>query len=182
MVSRTAGFRRRGMALAMLVGPVFFVLANAAGAWETRDGGDDMTGSAALALAAAHPGLERASMVTGMLGCLLMVPAVLGAMRLVEQRAARLGLVAGLMVSTAYVCYFAMLSGDRFTLTMAARAGTSTTTPTSWTRASMAPPSSGTSCSSRWAASSARSCSGWRCGAATSSRPGPGTRCWPGRC
>ncbi len=88
MVSRTAGFRRRGMALAMLAGPVFFVLANAAGAWETRDGGDDMTGSAALALAAAHPGLERASMVTGMLGCLLMVPAVLGAMRLVEQRAA----------------------------------------------------------------------------------------------
>ena len=32
--SRTAVFRRRGMAVAMLVAPAFFVLANAAGALE----------------------------------------------------------------------------------------------------------------------------------------------------
>lgn len=119
--SRTAAFRRRGMALAMLVAPAFFVLANSAGAWETRSGGTDESGKAALALAVANPGLGRFSMVTAMIGSLLMVPATLGAVRLTERRAARVGLVGGLLVSTAYICYFAMVSGDRFELAMAAR-------------------------------------------------------------
>jgi hypothetical protein len=117
----TACFRRRALALALLTAPAFFVLANAAGAWETRNGGDDNTGKAALALAAAHPGLDRFSMVTAMIGSLLMVPATLGAMRLTRHRAARLGLVGGIFVSTAYISYFAMVSGDRFELAMAAR-------------------------------------------------------------
>ena len=42
-------------------------------------------------------------------------------MRLTQRRAARVGLVGGLLVSSAYICYFAMVSGDRFELAMAAR-------------------------------------------------------------
>ena len=42
-------------------------------------------------------------------------------MRLTQRRAARVGLVGGLLVCTAYICYFAMVSGDRFNLEMAAR-------------------------------------------------------------
>lgn len=63
-------------------------------------------------------------MVLAMLGSLLMVPAVIGIMRLIGYRAARLGLIGGVLTAAAYVCYFAMNSGDRFQLAMIARGDT----------------------------------------------------------
>jgi hypothetical protein len=121
---RTARARRTGLVAALIVAPWFFVLANAAGLWETHGGGNDMTGAAALALSAAHPGLDRFAMVTAMLGSLLMVPAVIGVMRLIGFRAARLGLIGGVLTAAAYISYFAMNSGDRFQLAMVARGDT----------------------------------------------------------
>jgi len=121
---RTARARRLGLVVALIVAPWLFVLANAAGLWESRNGGNDSSGAGALALAAAHPGLDRFAMVTAMLGSLLMVPAVIGVMRLIGFRAAWLGLIGGVLTAAAYICYFAMNSGDRFPLAMMARGDT----------------------------------------------------------
>jgi len=120
-VMGTAGFRRAALAAAMVVAPWGIVLANTSAAWETRHGGDDGTGTGALALAAAHPGAERFGMVAGMLGCLLMVPAVIGVMQLTRYRAAKLGLIGGVWTAAGYISYFGMLSADGITLAMAAR-------------------------------------------------------------
>jgi hypothetical protein len=122
--ARTACARQTGLGAALLIAPWFFVLANAAGFWETRHGGNDTSGADALALAAAHPGLDRFAMVTAMVGSLLMVPAVIGVMRLIGFRAARLSLIAGVLTAGAYIAYFAMNSGDRFQLAMVARGDT----------------------------------------------------------
>lgn len=122
--ARTARTRRTGLSLALIIAPWFFVLANAVGFWETRHGGNDISGKDALALAAANPSLDRFVMVTAMLGSLLMVPAVIGAMRLIQFRAARLSLIGGVLTAAAYICYFAMTSGDRFQLAMVARGDT----------------------------------------------------------
>lgn len=120
----TARARRTGLVAAVIVAPWLFVLANGAGLLETSKGGNDNSGAGALALAAAHPGLDRFAMVTAMLGSLLMVPAVIGLMRLIGFRSARLGLIGGVLTAAAYICYFAMNSGDRFQLAMVARGDT----------------------------------------------------------
>jgi len=44
-----------------------------------------------------------------MIGCMLILPAALGAMGLVRVKAAQLGLLGGVLVITGYICYFAML-------------------------------------------------------------------------
>jgi hypothetical protein len=123
---RTARARRTGLVAALVVAPWLFVLANGAGLLETSHGGNDSTGVGALAVAAAHPGLYRSAMVFAMLGSLLMVPAIIGVMRLIGYRAARLGLIGGVLTAAAYICYFAMNSGDRFNLAMVARGDTGT--------------------------------------------------------
>jgi hypothetical protein len=120
-VGGTARFRSIALAGALLVAPWGFVAANATYAWVTRHGGSDLTSAGALALAAAHPGAYRFAMVMAMVGSLLMVPATIGAMRLTHRRAARLGLIGGVLVAAGYICYFAMVMADRVTLAMAAR-------------------------------------------------------------
>src|ERR1700742_1036927 len=96
--SSTARFRRNALSVALLVAPWGFVLGNVGYAWETRHGGDDLTGAGSLALAAAHPGAERFGMVVTMIGCLLMVPAAIGGMKKVHRRAAKIGLIGGIWV------------------------------------------------------------------------------------
>jgi hypothetical protein len=123
--SSTARFRRNALSVALLVAPWGFVLGNAGYAWETRHGGEDLTGAGSLALAAAHPGAERFGMVVTMIGCLLMVPAAIGGMKMIHRRAAKLGLIGGVAVAACYVAYFAMVFGDRLTFVMAARGGNS---------------------------------------------------------
>ena len=75
----TGRVRRLGGALALILAPWGFLIANVTYAWMIRNGGSDETGAQALALAAAGPDLLRLGIVAGMIGCLLIIPAVLTA-------------------------------------------------------------------------------------------------------
>jgi hypothetical protein len=116
--AQTDALRRRGGAVALLVAPWGFVVANGLYAWATRHGGSDETGAEALALTTGNVGLFRAAFVAAMLGCLLLVPAVLAAMRLVRARAPRLGLAGGSLMIAGYVCYFGIIAGSYATIAM----------------------------------------------------------------
>ena len=118
---RTGGLRRVGAALAMVVAPLGFVVTNTCYALAIRDGSNEDTSVDALALAAAHPTLIRVGVLAGMLGCLLLVPAVLGAIRLAAT--SRLVLVGGSLMIAGYVCYFSVLDGSFTVLAMAERGG-----------------------------------------------------------
>lgn len=117
------GPRSPALALALLIGPWGFVVANGAYAWATRNGGDDSTGANALALVAAHPGLYRLSTIAAMLGSLLMIPAMLGARRLVGDRSRRLGFIGATLVAAGYTCYFAVAFTGFTDLAMVERGG-----------------------------------------------------------
>ena len=101
--------------------PWGFVVTNACYAWAIRDGGSDETGADALALAGSYPTLLRVGLVAGMLGCLLLVPAVMGAFRLAP--ASRLVLAGGSLMIAGYVCYFGVLATNFSILAMAERGG-----------------------------------------------------------
>jgi hypothetical protein len=118
---RTARTRQSLVALAMSLAPWGFVIANASYAWNTRHGGEDISGTGALAMAAHNPNADRLFTTIAMIASILMVPTAIGAMRLTQRKAARLGTIGGVVVAGAYICYFAMLSADRFTLVLAAR-------------------------------------------------------------
>jgi hypothetical protein len=75
--------------------PWCFVRANFGYAWATRHGGDDLTGAHALALVANYTDLWRAVLASGMVGCLLIVPALMAGMRLLRSHVPRLSLFAG---------------------------------------------------------------------------------------
>ena len=105
---RTARTRRIGLAAAMIVAPWLLVAAETANAVMTLDG-DDLTPSGELALASEHLTLDRWASLAALLGALLLVPAVLGIMRLVRTGAAWLGLTGGVLTAAAYICYFAMV-------------------------------------------------------------------------
>jgi hypothetical protein len=120
---RADGVRRIGLALALFVAPWGLFLANLGYAWATRDGGTDETGEQALALIAAHPQLAAAATLAAMIGSLLMVPAALGAVRLIGARAARLALVGGVLVAAGYICYFSMVTTGFTELAMVERGG-----------------------------------------------------------
>ena len=118
----TSGVRRLGCAAAMVVAPWGFVITNACYAYAIRNGGSDLTGADALALTAATPpAVVRVMLVAGMLGCLLLIPAVLGAFRLAP--ISRLVLAGGSGMIAGYVCYFAVLNSNFMIMTMAARGG-----------------------------------------------------------
>ncbi len=114
---RTSGMRRIGCALAMLLAPWGFVVANMAYLLAIRDGGNEDTGADTLALYAAHPGLVHAAVTGGMLACLLIVPAVLGVFRLAPT--SRLTLVGGSLMIAGYICYFGVLNSSIGTLALA---------------------------------------------------------------
>lgn len=105
------------LALAMMLAPWGFVLANSAYMLAIRDGGNEDTSLDTLALYAAHPELVRVAVVSGLVACLLIIPAVLGLFRLAPSN--RLVRVGGSMMIAGYVCYFAILQGSLTTLAMA---------------------------------------------------------------
>lgn len=117
------GMRRVGTALAMILAPWGFVVANACYAVATRHGGSDETGSAALALVRSEPTLMRVAVTAAMIGCVLITPAILGAMALTRIRANRLGFVAGALMIGGYVAYFGVAMSDLTMQAMAARGG-----------------------------------------------------------
>ena len=92
--------RRLGGALALVLAPWGFVIANASYAWMIRNGGSDETGAEALALAATGSGILRLAIVAGMIGCLLVIPAVLTALDLA--RRSRLAFVGGSLMIAGY--------------------------------------------------------------------------------
>ncbi|MCK2214686.1 DUF4386 family protein [Actinomadura sp. ATCC 31491] len=120
---RVAASRSVPLALALFTAPWGLAAANAAYAWATRAGGGDETGAQTLALAAAHPGLYRLGSVAAMLGSLLMVPAALGAHRLLAGRSPRLGTTGAVLMAGGYVCYFAIAFTGVIELAMAERGG-----------------------------------------------------------
>ena len=113
--------RRWGGALALFLAPWGFVIANASYAWMIRNGGSDETGAEALALAAAGPGILRLGIVAGMIGCLLIIPAVVSALGLA--RRSRLAFVGGSLMIAGYVCYFGVLLSNMIIIAMAERGG-----------------------------------------------------------
>jgi hypothetical protein len=113
--------RRAGGALALVLAPWGFVITNATYAWMIRNGGGDETGADALSLAAAGPDLLRLGIVAGMIACLLIIPAVLTALRLARQ--SRLAFVGGSLMIAGYVCYFGVLLSNMIILAMAERGG-----------------------------------------------------------
>jgi hypothetical protein len=113
--------RRVGGALALVLAPWGFVITNATYAWMIRNGGGDETGADALSLAAAGPDLLRLGIVAGMIACLLIIPAVLTALRLARQ--SRLAFVGGSLMIAGYVCYFGVLLSNMIILAMAERGG-----------------------------------------------------------
>lgn len=113
--------RRLGGALALIVAPWGFVAANASYAWMIRNGGSDSTGAEALALAATGPDVLRFAVVAGMIGCLLIIPAVLTALGLA--RSSRLAFVGGSLMIAGYVCYFGVLLSNTMIIAMAERGG-----------------------------------------------------------
>lgn len=117
----TEGLRRWGCILAMVIAPWGFAITNLCYAIAIRDGGSDSTGAGAIALFGAHPGLVRVGVVAGMIGCLLLIPAVLGLFRLAPR--SRAVLVGGSIMIAGYVCYFAVLQSSFAVLAMAEQGG-----------------------------------------------------------
>jgi hypothetical protein len=117
----TGRLRRLGGALSLVLAPWGFVITNASYAWMIRNGGSDETGADALALAATGPGILRLCLVAGMIGCLLIIPAVLTALSLAQR--SRLAFIGGSLMIAGYVCYFAVLLSNLIIITMAERGG-----------------------------------------------------------
>jgi hypothetical protein len=117
----TGRARRLGGALSLILAPWGFVITNASYAWMIRNGGSDETGADALALAATGPGILRLCLVAGMIGCLLIVPAVLTALSLA--RRSRLAFIGGSLMIAGYMCYFGVLLSNVIIITMAERGG-----------------------------------------------------------
>ena len=113
--------RRLCGALALVLAPWGFVITNASYAWMIRDGGSDETGADALALAATGAGILRLCLIAGMIGCLLIIPAVLTAFSVARQ--SRLAFIGGSLMIAGYVCYFGVLLSNVIIITMAERGG-----------------------------------------------------------
>ncbi len=122
---RTERTRRVSQALALMIAPWAFVIANTGDVLTTGDGLDDTTPRGALLISAAHPLADRWFTCAAMVGCLLLVPAVLGAMGLVRVKAARVGLAGGVLMIAGYICYFAMLFQGYATIALAQHGGAS---------------------------------------------------------
>lgn len=120
-VRMTGRVRLLSGALALILAPWGFVITNASYAWVIRNGGSDETGAEALALAATSPGILRLCLVAGMVGCLLIIPAVLTALNLAPR--SRLAFVGGSLMIAGYVCYFGVLLSNMIIIAMAERGG-----------------------------------------------------------
>ena len=122
---RTERTRRVSQGLALMVAPWAFVVANSGDIATSDHGLDDTTPRGALLISAAHPLSDKWFTFAAMVGCLLLVPAVLGAMGLVRVRAARVGLAGGVLMITGYICYFALLFQGFASIALAQHGGAS---------------------------------------------------------
>ena len=118
VLSRT---RRVAAATALFVAPWGFVVSNAAYAWAIRNGGSDENGASALALVAGQPNVLLVTVIAGLLGCLLIVPAVFAAMQLA--RRSWPVFIGGSLMIGGYICYFGVLLSNMMIIAMAAHGG-----------------------------------------------------------
>jgi len=123
---RTMRTRRVSQGLALVLAPWAFVVANTGDVVASVPGQDDTTPRGAILIAAAHPTAEKWFTLAAMVGCLLLVPAVLGAMSLVRVESARLGLVGGVLMIAGYICYFGLLFQGYATIALAQHGGATT--------------------------------------------------------
>jgi hypothetical protein len=114
-LERTSKARRVGLALAMFAAPWFIVLSETGHSIANPRGKNDIDPAVALAIAQDHPSMLRWSSFAALVGALLLVPAVMGVMRLVRIHAAWLGLVAGVLTAAGYICYFGLVLQGAFT-------------------------------------------------------------------
>src|SRR5215471_14352636 len=124
--ARTATARRVGLALTMLVAPWLIVISETCRWVMNPHGRDDIDPSVALAIATDQTTLQRWASFAALVGAMLLVPAVIGVMRLVRTRAAWLGLIAGVLTAGGYICYFGLVLQGAFTATAMATTGGST--------------------------------------------------------
>lgn len=117
----TARLRKEAGAAALVLAPLFLVASVLCYAWATRNGGDDYTGAGALELYAAHPELVVASTTFVLLGCLLLVPAMMAALRLLRPGSPRLSLVGASMMVLGYCCYIYIIATTPLVAAMADR-------------------------------------------------------------
>lgn len=126
MPPRSSSLRRWGCVLGMLIAPWGFAITNLCYALAIRHGGSEDTGADTLALFGAHPTLVRLGVTAGMIGCILLVPAVLGLFRLApsgQVRGGRAVTVGGSLMIAGYICYFAVLQSSFVVLAMAELGG-----------------------------------------------------------
>ncbi|MEP7089110.1 MAG: hypothetical protein ABI776_03290 [Nocardioidaceae bacterium] len=99
------------------------MVANTGDILTSSPGHDDSTARGAILISGAHPLADKWFTFAAMVGCLLFVPAVLGAMSLVRVKAARVGLIGGVLMIAGYNCYFAMLFQGYATIALAQHGG-----------------------------------------------------------
>jgi hypothetical protein len=122
-VGRTIRSRQVAQALALFTAPWCFVVANTGDVLTSPQGLDDTTARGALMISQAHPIADKWLSFAAMLGCLLLIPAVLGVMSLVRVGAARVGLVGGVLMIAGYVCYFGLVFQGFSTIALAQHGG-----------------------------------------------------------
>ena len=105
----------------MVLAPWGFVVGDAGYAWIQLQGGSDATGAQALAMVGAHPVLSRVVITAVLLGCLLVVPAVVGVVGLV--RGSWAVFLGGTLVVAGYVCYFGVILTNVLYVAMAESPG-----------------------------------------------------------
>lgn len=120
---RAGRLRYGGLAVGMILGPLGLLITNFLYTMMTRDGGSDENGAATLALTAGHLTEARWLVAAGLVGAIMMVPAALGATRLIGQRSARLGFIGGTSVAAGYICYFGVLLTNSVYIAMAEHGG-----------------------------------------------------------
>ena len=108
-----------------MAAPFAFLVADLGDVLTKSSDQDDTTARGALEISAAHPVADTLLSCVAMLGCLLIIPAMVGAMGLLRDSAPRLSLVSGVLVIAGYVCYFAMLFQGLDTVALARHGGAS---------------------------------------------------------
>ncbi len=117
--------RAVGQAAALVAAPLAFFVADLGDVLTKAPGQDDTTARGALEISAAHPVADTALTCIAMLGCLLLIPAVVGAMSLMRETAARTSLLGGAMMIVGYTCYFALLFQGLDSVALARHGGAS---------------------------------------------------------
>lgn len=107
---RTIGFRRTAGAIALPLAFAAQAVCNTLYAVASMgNAGDTGVGEQTLQFFAEHAGTMRAGMVFALVGCLLAIPGVLAAVRVLRPSRPTLALAAAVLMIAGYVCYFAIV-------------------------------------------------------------------------